>query len=231
MLTIVYLSHLQNEFQIHRLLGRNTQISGPALLEVSAEIVAVVVQLGKSRDKAMLPRHEFSNIVSDSHVGFLKFHSDIPQVVNYGLPSAAALVAAVQIGAQTRTQSLPHNLSRSAVIRSLMVFTTYLEGISGVGEAIENTCMQAAKSISRTVDRMLDEPSSLLSTAPDLTIPASWPCDDPDTPFSPSQFMQTGPDIPGFPSFDLLNHSALDGFDLSGWLNTTTAWAGKDVGY
>lgn len=230
MLTIVYLSHLQNEFQIHRLLERSSRSPAPALLTVSAEIVAVVVQLGKSRDKAVLLRHDFPYIVSDSHVSLFQCDPDSPQVVNYGLPSAAALVAAVQNGARTRTQPLPHSLSRSAVIRSLMVFTSYLESIGDVGETIENTCMQAAQAISRTVDRMLDEPPSLSGTTSDMTLPASMSCDDPDTPFLPSQFMQTGPDITGFPNFDLLNSNALDGFDLSGWLNTI-AWTGRDVGY
>lgn len=45
-------------------------------------------------------------------------------------------------------------------------------------------------------------------------------CDDPDMPFSPSQSVQTEPDITGFPNLDLLNHHALYGFDLSGWPNT-----------
>lgn len=155
---------------------------------------------------------------------------DNPQVVNYGLPSAATLVAAVQNGARTRTQPLPHSLSRSAVIRSLMVFASYLESIGDVGETIENTCLQAAQSISRTVDRMLDEPPSLSGTTPDMTLPASMSCDDPETPFSPSQFMQTGPDITGIANCDLLDRNTLNSFDLSGWLNTT-AWTGKNVGY
>lgn len=136
----------------------------------------------------------------------------------------------MQNGARTRTQPLPHSLSRSAVIRSLMVFASYLESISDVGETIEKTCMQAAQSISRTVDCMLDEPPSSFGTTPDMTLPASMSYDDLDMPFSPSQFMQTGPDNTGFPNFDLLSRNALDGFDLSGWLNTT-AWTGKDVGY
>jgi hypothetical protein len=67
MLTIVHLSHLENEFQIQRLLERYEPSSAPALLSVSAEIVAVVVQLGKSRDKAVLLRHDFPYVVSGSH--------------------------------------------------------------------------------------------------------------------------------------------------------------------
>lgn len=111
-----------------------------------------------------------------------------------------------------------------------MVFASYLESIGDVGETIENTCLQAAQSISRTVDRMLDEPPSLSGTTPDMTLPASMSCDDPETPFSPSQFMQTGPDITGIANCDLLDRNTLNSFDLSGWLNTT-AWTGKNVGY
>ena len=64
MLTIVYLSHLQNQFQIHRLLEKSGPDSASALLSVSADIVSTVVQLGKSRDKAMLLRQEFPYVVS-----------------------------------------------------------------------------------------------------------------------------------------------------------------------
>ncbi|KAJ5198565.1 uncharacterized protein N7498_007682 [Penicillium cinerascens] len=176
------------------------------------QIVAVIIQLGKSRDKAVLPRLDFPYVV-----------------VNYGLPSAATLVAALQTSTRNRTRQLPQNLSRSALIRSLMVFTSYLESIGDVGEAIHSTCMQATQAISRTLDNMLDEPPSMSSTTPGMTVPASMPCDDLDTPFSPSQFLQPSLDTTGFPNFDLLNSNALDDFDLSGWLNNVT-WTGNYVG-
>lgn len=226
MLTIVHLSHLQNEFEIQRLLDRSEPSSAPALLSVSAEIVAVVVQLRKSRDKSVLLRHDFPYVVSGSHANSLQFTPDNLLVVNYGLSSAATLV---QTSARNRTQPLPQNLSRSALIRSLMVFTSYLESIGNVGEAIHSTCMQATQAISRTLDNMLDEPFSMSGTTPVMTVPASMPCDDLDTPFSPSQFLQPGLDTTGFPNFDLLNSNALDDFDLSGWLNNV-AWTGKYVG-
>jgi hypothetical protein len=151
------------------------------------------------------------------------------QVVNYGLPSAATLVAALQKSAINRTQPLPQNLSRSGLIRSLMVFTSYLESFGDAGEAIHSTCMQAAQAISRTLDHMLDEPAVVSDTPPGTNVPASMSCNDLDAPFSPSQFLQPGPETPGFPNFDLLNSNTLDGFDLSGWLDNV-AWTGKHVG-
>ena len=75
MLTIVHLSHLQNEFQIQRLLEKSELSSASALLSVSAEIVAVVVQLGKWRDKAVLLRHDFPYVVSDFHANSVQLKS------------------------------------------------------------------------------------------------------------------------------------------------------------
>ena len=151
------------------------------------------------------------------------------QVINYGLPSAATLAAALQTSVRNRTQPLPQNLSRSALIRSLTVFASYLEGIGDAGEAIHSTCVQAAQAISRTLDDMLGDSPSTSGTTPSMTMPASMSSDVFDAPFSPAQFLQAGPDATGFPDFDLLNSNALDGFDLSGWLNNV-AWTGKNVG-
>lgn len=71
MLAVVHLSHLQNEFHIQRLLERSESTSGPALLKVSADIVSVVLQLGKLREKVMLLRHEFPYVVSCPYVPLL----------------------------------------------------------------------------------------------------------------------------------------------------------------
>jgi hypothetical protein len=217
MLTIVHLSHLQNEFQIQRLLESNEPSSAPALLSVSAEIVAVVVQLGKSCNKAVLLRNDFPYVVSGSHANSVQFSPDNLQVVNYGLPSAATLAAALQTSARTRTQPLPQSLSRSALIQSLMMFTSYLKSVGDTGEAIHSTCMQAAQAISRILDNVLDEPPpSTSGTTPGMTVPASMSCGIPDIPFSPSQFLLLGPDTTGFPNIDLFGSNALDGFDLFG---------------
>lgn len=110
-----------------------------------------------------------------------------------------------------------------------MVFTSYLEGLGDAGEAIQSTYMQAAKAISRILDNMLDVPPSMSGTTPGTTVPASISCDNLDAPFSPSQFLQPGPDTTGFPHFDLLNSNALDGFDFSSGLDNV-AWTGNYVG-
>lgn len=78
MLTIVHLSHLQNEFQIQRLLEKSGPTSTSVLLSVSADIVSTVVQLGKSRDKAVLLRQEFPYVVSNVFALRTKLDSDGP---------------------------------------------------------------------------------------------------------------------------------------------------------
>ncbi|KAJ5226524.1 hypothetical protein N7468_007749 [Penicillium chermesinum] len=177
---------------------------------ISADIIEVIVQLGKSRDKAILLRHDFPYVV-----------------VNYGLPSAATLVAALQTITKSQRPAPLQNLSRSALIRSLVVFTSYLESIGDTGEAIHSTCVQAAQVISRTLDNMLDEPPSTSNTTP-VVAGTSMFTDLQSALFSPSEFLQSGLDT-SFPNFDLLNSNALDGVDLSGWLNDIT-WTNKFSG-
>jgi hypothetical protein len=225
MLTIVHLSHLQNEFQIQRLLEKSEPTSASVLLSVSANIVSTVVQLGKSRDKAVLLRQEFPYVVSSYLVLLEMLDSDRPQVVNYGLPSAATLAAALHTGARNRTQSFPQGLSRSALIRSLMAFVSFLESIGDEGEVVHATCVQAAHAISRTLDDVLNHSPSTSGVAPSIPTPGPPPVSndafDVRMPFSPSQLLPIDPAL----DFDLLNTNALDGFDLSGWLNTVS-WNG-----
>jgi len=230
MLTVVHLSHLQNEFQIQRLLEKSGPNSASALLSVSADIVSTVVQLGKSRDKAVLLQQEFPYVVSSFLALRVKLDSDGPQVVNYGLPSAATLAAALHTSARNRTQSFPQKLSRSALIRSLIAFVSFLESIGDEGEVVHTTCVQAAHAISRTLDDVLNHLPSTSGVTPSIPTPGPPPilsdafgvC----MPFSPSQLLPLDPDTTGALDFDLPNTNALDGFDLSGWLNTV-AWNGN----
>jgi len=230
MLAVVHLSHLQNEFHIQRLLERSESASGPALLKVSADIVSVVLQLGKLREKVMLLRHEFPYVV-----------------INYGLPSAATLAAGLQRSAKHPTPVLPPSLSRSTLIRSLTVFASYLENIGEEGETSHATCVQAAQAISHAVDDMLDFspvptapvssiPSSSDSTlelaatnattanitAPATQTPMQISDDILENPFSPSQFASLPSDIAGLPDFGIPDSNVLDGFNFSGWLNNSS---------
>lgn len=151
-------------------------------------------------------------------------------MVNYGLPSAATLAAALHTSARNRAQSFPQRLSRSALIRSLLAFVSFLESIGDEGEVVHTTCLQAAQAISRTLDDVLNHSPSMSGVTPSIPTPGPPPVPsnafDVCMPFSPSQLLPLDSDTTGTLDFDLLNTNALDGFDLSGWLNTVS-WNGN----
>lgn len=63
MLTAVYLNHLQSDFQIHRILERSDPEARPALLEVSSEMLAAVLQVGANTHRDWFLSHDLSYIV------------------------------------------------------------------------------------------------------------------------------------------------------------------------
>lgn len=64
MLAIINLNHLQNDYQIHRMLARYEPAYTGGLLKVSAEIIGKVVHLGNVRDRDVFLRHDNSYVVS-----------------------------------------------------------------------------------------------------------------------------------------------------------------------
>lgn len=111
-----------------------------------------------------------------------------------------------------------------------MAFVSFLESIGDEGEVVHTTCVQAAHAISRTLDDVLNHSPSTSGVTPSIPTPGPPPVSsdafDACMSFSPSQFLPLDPDTTGTLDFDLLNTNALDGFDLSGWLNTV-AWNGN----
>lgn len=83
------------------------------------------------------------------------------QILAYGLPSAAVLATALERGAVPRTPDVPSRLSRSALIRKLTVFVSMLESLQGLVGMRKALCAESSKSISGTLDRVLDATSDL----------------------------------------------------------------------
>lgn len=146
------------------------------------------------------------------------------KVLNYGLPSAAMLATALQGIARSGAQTLPTSLSRSALIRSLSVFISHLEGICSPGEATHLICVQASKAISRILDDVLDSPAAPVATTRSPT-PASTNNNTRATPNSPGQPLLLGTDTMGMTDLDVLNSDGLDGIDLSSWVKNID-WTG-----
>ncbi|KAL1307017.1 hypothetical protein AAFC00_005644 [Neodothiora populina] len=209
MLTIVHLSYLQVDFQIYRMLGKSEREPLPQLLEFSAEILATLLQLGRSRDKAVFLHQDFSYLM-----------------LGFGLPSAIVLATALQannmVGGQ---QVLPSCVSRSTLIRNLSVFIFHLESFGSHGEMNYSICAKASKVISRVLDGVLDSPNlaSAHSSDPhssfDIHEDTSTAVIPPAEPLSPDGGSIGAVDLP------ILDDEGLDEFNLPDWVSQID-WTG-----
>lgn len=59
----VHLAYLQIHFQIYHLLGENSSTPLPELLDVSANILETVVQMGNTRRMGAFTSHDLTEIV------------------------------------------------------------------------------------------------------------------------------------------------------------------------
>lgn len=104
----------------------------------------------------------------------------------------------------SHTSTLPPELSRSRLIRTLSVFVSQLESISDPGEPNYDICVQASKAISRTLDELLNlSPSHL-----DYACTAS------------SQLTNLGIDNSRMTVSDAVNADVWDEFHLPNWANS-----------
>ncbi|WPG99931.1 Hypothetical protein R9X50_00275400 [Acrodontium crateriforme] len=131
MLIVTYLSYLNTDLGIYRLLDENDPSVNPPLLSTAAEMLAVVIQLGNVRDRP----------VPLAYV-----------VWNWGIPSVAVLTPAL-----AARQPLPNGLSKAKIVRHLSVFASYLENMFQPGNANYKIAKQVSSSIVRTLDDILDE--------------------------------------------------------------------------
>ncbi|CAI7628549.1 unnamed protein product [Penicillium palitans] len=134
----VHLAYLQIHFQIYHLLGEDSSSPLPELLDVSANILGTVVQMGSSRRK-----------------GAFSFN-DLPEILlSCGLPSAAVLSTALENTTQDPSIILPPGIKTSAVIRNLSVLASQLGSVASSRERNQAFCLQAAKAITEKLDKIL----------------------------------------------------------------------------
>ena len=160
----VHLAYLQIHFQIYNLLGEDNSSPLPELLDVSANILETVVQVGKSRRKGAFAFGDLPEIVRTST---LPSHSppffpvfciaDKAKLLSCGLPSAAVLSTAIKNLAQGPAKVLPPGIKASAVIRNLSVLASQLESVASPRERNQAFCLQAAKAITAKLDKILDK--------------------------------------------------------------------------
>jgi hypothetical protein len=96
------------------------------------------------------------------------------QLLNHGLPAARVIVEALQRRARRDSQAfiMPDGLTRGALIRSLSVLISSLETACKPQQAMYSLCQDAAKALSRTLDDILDGPSTSGPTVPNTNEPS-----------------------------------------------------------
>ncbi|KAJ5157973.1 uncharacterized protein N7500_007624 [Penicillium coprophilum] len=190
----VHLAYLRIHFQIYHLLGEDSSSPLPELLDVSANILETVVQMGNSRSK-----------------GTFSFN-DLPEILlASGLPSAAILSTALENMTQCPSKVLPPGIKTSALIRNLSVLASQLESVASSRERNQEFCLQAAKAITEKLDKILDKLATSKSQAPDVTI---------STDVSPMSVQTPNTDISfcgGAGEIEAINLDDYDNFDLMSW--------------
>ncbi|PLB40808.1 uncharacterized protein BDW47DRAFT_134602 [Aspergillus candidus] len=204
----VHLAYLQIHFQIYHLLAEDISSPLPELLDVSANILETVVQMGKYRRK-----------------GAFTF-SDLPEILlSCGLPSAAILSSALKNLTQDPSRVLPPGIKTSAVIRNLSVLASQLESVSSSRERNQAFCMQAAKAITAKLDKILDkfatsnfQATSDVATSTDAS-PMSIPTPSIDGSLAGGAGAIGAINLDDYENFDLMSW-AID-FDLG---STASSW-------
>ncbi|KAL4815635.1 hypothetical protein BDW67DRAFT_163872 [Aspergillus spinulosporus] len=112
MLLSTYLIYLYNFFLIHRLLAQHDPSAEKALLDVSSEILSIVLKIGRQHEPTIDIRSDFNSIL-----------------VLYGFSSAGTLIKALQTQARTGNP-IPYTGSRAELIRNLSVFNSHIESMA-----------------------------------------------------------------------------------------------------
>jgi hypothetical protein len=133
-----YLEFLHMEFQVHRIMRRQTQLAVPALLELSMRLLSTVLVFNKQRSQAYSIQRHFPTII-----------------LFYCLPSAGVL--ALELRRSTlQNVPLPGALSRADVIRNLSVLISCLEWVILPGDGNHNLCSELNKMLALVLDEVLN---------------------------------------------------------------------------
>ncbi|KAE9367110.1 hypothetical protein N431DRAFT_83075 [Stipitochalara longipes BDJ] len=202
MLTVVHLSYLQIDFEIHRLLEKCDPRYWEMSMGVALEVVSVILHLGTRLNKAIFLRYDFPYIV-----------------LGYGLPCVAVLTHILQCISRNSGICLPLNIKRATLVRTLSVYVSHLDSICKPGDGDYNVCVQASQTISRVLDEVLDPPTSSavttsFMTGPQTLMSTTAGCEVQQAPAFPS----SQPIALSVDGFDFLNVDGLEGFDLSTWV-------------
>lgn len=133
-----YLEYLHTDFQMQRLLRRQTQMAVPALLENSMKLLSTVLVFNKQRDQEYDIRRHFPTLV-----------------LFYCLPSAGVLALELR-RCTLENVPLPSTVSRADIIRNLSVLISCLEWAILPGDGNHKLCSELNKMLALVLDEVLN---------------------------------------------------------------------------
>ncbi|KAI9752115.1 MAG: hypothetical protein M4579_005753 [Chaenotheca gracillima] len=178
-LLMVFLEHLQNEFQLRRVLcqSQHDLTRRDSLLEVSMHILTTAMGLPGAATKSAELQKDQTWIL-----------------LHFAVPSAGVLANELRLRTQ-RGEPTPPSTSRSQIIRQVSVLISILEAVSWPAEGNSDLCDSAAKTLSRILSDVLDNAVPTLANAD-----YDW------TPTSPlSMTMLTEPNLDLIPNWSDFN--------------------------
>ncbi|KAF2474541.1 uncharacterized protein BDR25DRAFT_109618 [Lindgomyces ingoldianus] len=134
----VYLDHLHTDFQMQRILRRQTEMAIPALLEISMKLLSTVLVFNKQRNQSYHTRRHFPSII-----------------LMYCLPSAGVLALELR-RCTLENVPLPSCISRADLIRNLSVLISCLEWVILPGDGNHKLCSELNKMHAMVLDEVLN---------------------------------------------------------------------------
>jgi hypothetical protein len=133
-----YLEYLHMDFQIQRILRRQTQTALPALLEISMKLLSTVLIFNKRRNTEYNVQRHLATLV-----------------LFYCLPSAGVL--ALELRRCTRQNvPLPSTVSRADIIRNLSVLISCIEWSIMPDDGNHKLCFELNKMLALVLDEVLN---------------------------------------------------------------------------
>ncbi|ORX97546.1 hypothetical protein BCR34DRAFT_165121 [Clohesyomyces aquaticus] len=134
----VYLDYLHTDFQMQRILRRQTEMAVPALLEISMKLLSTVLVFNKQRSQSYHTRRHFPSVI-----------------LMYCLPSAGVLALELR-RCTLENVPLPGNISRADLIRNLSVLFSCLEWVILPGDGNHKLCSELNKMYAMILDEVLN---------------------------------------------------------------------------
>lgn len=133
-----YLDYLHLEFQMQRIMRRQTQTAVPALLEISMKLLSTVLVFNKQRNQTYSVQRHYPSII-----------------LFYCLPSAGVLALELR-RCTLENVPLPSTVSRADLIRNLSVLISCLESVILPGDGNHKLCSELNKMLALVLDEVLN---------------------------------------------------------------------------